>query len=210
VWFASTVIAVTLVVAGGYRFTRFGLNTRAATETEKGAVVSRLNPDRIAAANWMISGVAAGIAGILIAPIVPMVPVGYTLFIVPALAAALVGQFQYMLPAVAAGFAIGMVQSELTFLTSKHPRLPQTGLPELVPLVLILLVLVVRGRPLPTRGSLITQTLGRAPRPRRLWPPTVIGTVAGVVGVLVLHGNWRDAVRSPWPSSRWPAPPPSS
>jgi len=194
VWFAVTVVIVTLIVAAGYRFTRFGLNTRAATETEKGAVVSGLNPDRIAAANWMISGAVAGLAGILIAPIVPMVPVAYTLFIVPALAAALVGQFQYILPAVGAGFAIGMIQSELTYLTSRYASLPQTGLPELVPLVLILLVLVVRGRPLPTRGSIITQNLGRAPRPRRLWPTAVIATAAALVGVLVLHGNWRDGL----------------
>jgi sulfate-transporting ATPase len=56
----------------------------------------------------MISAVIAGIAGILIAPISPLTPVTYTLFVVPALAAAVVGRFQHMVPIVAAGIAIGM------------------------------------------------------------------------------------------------------
>ena len=33
------------------RFTRFGLNTRAVAESERGAVLSGLSPDRIAALN---------------------------------------------------------------------------------------------------------------------------------------------------------------
>ena len=49
----------------------------------------------------MISAAVAAIAGILIAPIVPLVPISYTLFIVPALAAAVLGRFQYVIPAVA-------------------------------------------------------------------------------------------------------------
>jgi len=49
VWFAVTVVAVALVLAAAYRFTRFGLHTRAAAETEKGAYVSGISPDRIAA-----------------------------------------------------------------------------------------------------------------------------------------------------------------
>ncbi len=96
-----------------YRFTRFGLVTRAAAETEKGAYVSGISPDRVAALNWMISAAVAAISGILIAPIVPLTPFGYTFFIVPALAAAVLGHFQHMLLAVAGGLAIGMVQSEL-------------------------------------------------------------------------------------------------
>src|SRR5207244_3468780 len=93
VWFAVTIVALTFVIVSGYRFTRFGLHTRAAAETEKGAYVSSISPDRIAACNWMISAVVAGLAGVLIAPISPLVPYSYTLFIVPALAAAIVGGF---------------------------------------------------------------------------------------------------------------------
>jgi len=194
IWFAATVLLVTAALAAAFRFTRFGLHTRAAAETEKGAYVSGISPDRIAAMNWMISAAVAGLAGILIAPIVPLVPSAYTLFIIPALAAAILGRFQNLIPAVVAGLAIGMIQSLTTQLQAQHSWLPQSGLPELVPLVLILAVLVVRATPLPTRGALIQQSLGRAPRPGKLTLPAVVPAVAAVIVLVALHGAWRAAM----------------
>jgi ABC-type branched-subunit amino acid transport system ATPase component/ABC-type branched-subunit amino acid transport system permease subunit len=142
----------------------------------------------------MISAAVAGISGVLIAPIVPPTPFGYTFFIVPALAAAVLGQFQYLLPAVFSGLAIGMLQSELTYFRGQHDWLPQAGLAELVPLALVLIVLVLRAKPLPSRGVVILQTLGRAPRPQSLRNPAVIGTVGGVVALFALQGEWRTAL----------------
>ena len=194
VYFALTIIAITFALAAAYRFTRFGLITRAAAETEKGAYVSGISPDRIAMVNWMISAAVAGISGVLIAPIVPPTPSGYTLFIVPALAAAILGQFRFMVPAVFAGLAIGMLQSELTYLRGQHTWLPAAGLAELIPLALVLIVLVARAKPLPSRGVLILQTLGRAPRPRSIVKPAGVGTAAGVVALLLLTGEWRTAL----------------
>ncbi len=76
----------------------------------------------------------AGLSGILVAPpIVPLIPVSYTLFIVPALAAALVGNFSAIGPAVAAGLGIGVVQSEMTHLQATVSWMPQSGMAELIP-----------------------------------------------------------------------------
>jgi ABC-type branched-subunit amino acid transport system ATPase component/branched-subunit amino acid ABC-type transport system permease component len=194
VWFAAAILGIAIAITIAFRFTRFGLHTRAAAETEKGALVSRIAPDRIAAANWMISAAVAAIAGILIAPIVPLVPISYTLFIVPALAAAVLGRFQYVIPAVLGGLFIGMLQSEITYFRSQHTWLPSSGLPELIPLILILLVLVVRAKPLPSRGVILQRTLGRAPRPQRILAPTVLGTIAGALALIVLQHNWRAAL----------------
>ncbi|WP_329557054.1 branched-chain amino acid ABC transporter permease/ATP-binding protein [Streptomyces sp. NBC_00696] len=193
-WFAAVIVVLTVVLALVFRLTRFGLTARAAAESEKGALVSGLSPERIAVANWALGSAVAGLSGILIAPIVPLVPVSYTLFIVPALAAALVGNFTTLVPAVGAGLVIGMLQSELQFLQGKLSWLPQAGLAQLVPLVVILAYLVVRGRPLPTRGSLIQQALGRAPRPDRVLVPAVVSTVLGVVVLLATTGSIRAAV----------------
>ena len=135
IWFAATVVLITVLVVAGFKYTRFGLHTRAAAESEKGAYVSRISPDRIAALNWVISAVVAGLVGILISPVSPLVPYSYTLFIVPALAAAIVGGFQRVGVAVAAGLAIGMLQSEMTHLQTEYSWLPSSGLPDLVPLV---------------------------------------------------------------------------
>ncbi|MET9387574.1 branched-chain amino acid ABC transporter permease/ATP-binding protein [Streptomyces sp. NPDC002928] len=193
-WFAAVVVALTVALALVFRLTRFGLAARAAAESEKGALVSGLSPERIATANWALSSAIAALSGILIAPIVPLVPLSYTLFIVPALAAALVGNFTALIPAVGAGIVIGMLQSELQFLQGKWSWLPQTGLAQLVPLAVILVYLVVRGRPLPTRGTVIRQTLGRAPRPERMLVPALGATALGVVVLFATQGSIRAAV----------------
>ena len=195
IWFAVAVLVVAASLWALFRFTPFGLATRAAAETERGAYLSGLSPDRLAALNWMVSAAVAGGAGILIAPIVPLVPVAYSLFIIPALAAAILGRFQFMLPAVVAGLAIGMLQSEMQFLVASHDWLPSSGMPDLIPLFLILLVLVVRAAPLPGRGAVVQRTLGNAPRPdRRITPLTFVGVVAAVAALVLLDGSWRTAV----------------
>jgi len=53
-----------------FRFTRFGLATRASAETEVGALVSGLSPDRIALTNWIISFVVSAITNRLL-PVEP-------------------------------------------------------------------------------------------------------------------------------------------
>jgi ABC-type branched-subunit amino acid transport system ATPase component/ABC-type branched-subunit amino acid transport system permease subunit len=193
-YLALTVVGLALLLAAAFRFTRFGLLTRATAETQTGAYVSGVSPDRIALLNWMISAVIAGIAGILIAPVSPLTPVTYTLFVVPALAAAVVGRFQYLLPVVAAGLAIGMLQSEALRLAAEYDWLPQTGLAELVPLIVILVALLVVGGGMPVRGGLVRQPLGRAPRPRSLLVPTVAGTAVGLLALVATSGSWRAAV----------------
>jgi ABC-type branched-subunit amino acid transport system ATPase component/branched-subunit amino acid ABC-type transport system permease component len=193
-YLAVTVVVIAAVLAAAFQFTRFGLLTRATAESQTGAYVSGVSPDRIALVNWMISAVVAGIAGILIAPVSPLTPVTYTLFVVPALAAAVVGKFQHIVPIVIAGIAIGMLQSEALSLAGDISWIPQTGAAELVPLIVILLALVVVGGGIPARGGLIRQRLGHAPRARSLVLPTVVGSVVGVLGLVLTDGTWRAAV----------------
>jgi len=192
-WMTVTIVGVALLLAALYRFTRFGLATRASSETEIGALVSGLSPENIALTNWAISGTVAGLAGILIGPLVPLIPGTYTLFIVPALAAAVVGRLYYLTPAVVAGLALGAVESVCVYLNSRYPSFP-SGVGEVIPLVMVLAILVVRGRPLPTRGMLIQPTLGKAPRPRHLWLPVMVGVPVAVVALILLQQSFRDAL----------------
>ncbi|MCF8587329.1 branched-chain amino acid ABC transporter permease/ATP-binding protein [Gordonia liuliyuniae] len=192
-WFAAIIILLGIALTLLIRFTRFGLATRAVAESERGALVSGLAPDRIAAVNWALSTVVAGLAGILISPIVPLIPLSYTLFIVPALAAALCGGFTKLGPAIFAGLAIGMVQSVLTYMQTTVGWLPSSGTAELVPLVLILVLLVARRDRLPQRGSLVPPSLGRAPRPRNLFVP-LVAIVPAIVLLISTHGSVRAAV----------------
>ena len=149
---AATIIGIGIVLTLLFRFTRFGLATRASAESEMGALVSGLSPDRIALFNWIISFVVSGIAGVLIAPLVPLVPGTYTLFIVPALAAAVVGRFHSLGWAITAGLGIGALESLSVYLNGVHPNFP-AGAGQLIPLVLVLVVLAFRGQTMPSRGT---------------------------------------------------------
>ena len=51
-----------------FRFTRFGLATRAAAENEKGAIVLGFSPDFLAGANWVLATVIVGLFGIIVRP----------------------------------------------------------------------------------------------------------------------------------------------
>ena len=68
-----------------YRYTRFGLATRAGAENDVGAALIGLDANRIAMQNWVIATVLAMLSGVLISPISAMDPTSYTLFVVPAL-----------------------------------------------------------------------------------------------------------------------------
>jgi ABC-type branched-subunit amino acid transport system ATPase component/ABC-type branched-subunit amino acid transport system permease subunit len=189
-----TIVAVAVVLATVFRFTRFGLATRASAETEVGAVVSGLKPERIAIINWAISGAVSGLAGILIAPLTPLQPGIYTLFIVPALAAAVLGRFTALTPAVLGGIAIGMLQAEAQFLGFKWPWTLSSGNSELVPLILVLVVLLVNSKPLPTRGTLMEKSLGKSPRPYSVLLPTVVFSLVGAIALMVTDGNTRGSI----------------
>ncbi|WP_280217646.1 branched-chain amino acid ABC transporter permease/ATP-binding protein [Nocardia neocaledoniensis] len=196
VWLAASIVAIAIAAALMFRCTRFGVATEAAAESEKGAYLTGLSPDRIAFSNWALSSVVAGLGGILIAPMVALNPVAYSMFIVPALAATLVGNFSSIWLTVGAGIAIGALQAEATNLQGLYEWMPKSGTAEAIPLLLILGFLVVKGRPLPDRGSVIRKVLGRAPRPENIAIPVLLSVGAGAVALLATSGSWRSAVVS--------------
>ncbi len=106
-WLAAITVVLAAALWAIYRFTRFGLATRAVAENETGASVIGLSADRTSGGNWILATILAGAAGILIAPISTVDPTSYTLYIVPALAAVLVARFQSFAIAAAVGLGIG-------------------------------------------------------------------------------------------------------
>ena len=160
----------------------------------EGALLTGLSPEKIAISNWALSSATAAIGGIVIAPIVPLNPVAYTMFIVPALAAALVGNFASVGVTVGAGIAIGMLSSEATNLQSTIGWFPDAGVAEAVPLILIIGFLLVRGQPLPSRGMVARSDMGRSPRPRNIWLPMVIGGLVIAIALMVTSGQLGNAL----------------
>jgi ABC-type branched-subunit amino acid transport system permease subunit len=192
-WLAGITVLFAAVLWAVYRFTRFGLSTRAVAENEVGASVIGLSADRMAGGNWIIATVLAGAAGILIAPIATVDPTSYTLFIVPALGAALLAKFRSFAIAAAVGLGLGMLQSEVTKLLSVASWLPQQGLPEALPFILIVVAMFVTSRGVGARGEVAEQHNPSLGAPRSPYLTTGISFVVGLIALVLLTGALRAA-----------------
>ncbi|MGZ4232191.1 MAG: ABC transporter permease subunit [Solirubrobacteraceae bacterium] len=193
------VIVLAAALAALYRFTLFGLATRAASENERFAMLSGLSPNRLSMINTLLASAIAGGIGILAASITQLDTETLPLQIVPALAAALLAGFTSFGIACAAGIGLGIIGSLLQYVTSLSwfPTAGGVALPgvyELVVFVLIVLFMYLRGASLPSRGELVEQRLPEAPRPRRLavTAPVVAGVCA--VALVVLPFDFREAL----------------
>lgn len=190
----ALVLAAAALLFAVYRFTTFGLATQAASENEKGASISGLSPDRLAAANWILATVLAGIAGILIAPITALTPNNFTLFIIPALGAALIGAFRSFSLAAGAGLSIGVLQSLVLPLQQDLTWLPRTGLQQGLPFIVIVLAMIWRGNSLPSRGAILSGRLPFAPRPTNVGPWAAVLIPLVLVALVVLPFDYRSAI----------------
>src|SRR3954449_1566564 len=195
-WFAGILVVLAAVLALVYRYTRFGLATRASAENERGAALMGLSANRIGTGNWVIATVLAGVAGILIAPISTVDPTSYTLFIVPALGVALVARFESFAVVAIAGLVLGAFQSEITKLLSVWTWLPDQGLPQALPFILIVIAMTLITRGLSARGSLGEAHNPKLGLPQRPYVTTLLCFAAGVVMLLVLHGSLLAAFMS--------------
>ncbi len=183
-----------LVVWAGYRYTRFGLATRAAAGNEKGAVLLGYSPQTLAAINWVIASVLGTLAVIVVGPIAGTItPVGLTALIVPALAAALIGGLRSIPIAVAGGLALGAVQTLLDVRKASwfdgSFEWMQSGVRNFLPLVVIIVVLYVRGKSLPIRGTVEEKRLPVAPEPKRVGEHAVVWVTVLVLLAFVFENS---------------------
>jgi branched-chain amino acid transport system permease protein len=153
------VVVLTAGLWALFRFTRFGLATRAAAENERFATLLGVNADAQAAVSWVMAAMLAGLVGILASPIVGLSPNLLTLFVIPALGAALLGRMSSFVVAAAAGLGIGATQSVLFLLEQRADWVPDINLPQALPFVVIALAMIIRGEALPSRGAITAERL---------------------------------------------------
>ncbi len=170
-----------------YRSSKFGLATEAVSESERSAAAVGLSPNRIALVNWALGSGIAAVAGILVVPIITLQVTAMTALILAALAAALVGDFRSFPIATAAGFAIGIGQA-LAGRFSEHE-----GLGPSLPFLVIIVVLVVRGRSLPLRDHFleVKPMIGNG---RINWAWMLFGCGAVVFVMVTKDTKWIDAI----------------
>jgi branched-chain amino acid transport system permease protein len=188
-YMVATVIPLALLLWAGYRFTRPGLATQAASENERGAALLGFSPTTIAALNWALGFALAALAGILIAPLTTLEIGSLPLLVLPALAAALIGNFSSFGITTVAAFVIAWIEAYLASVWTAP------GIATATPFVIAILVMVLVGRPLPTRGGVSTGRPPRAPlgRGSRL-VPAAIGCAAVIVALVVLNTTYQAAV----------------
>jgi branched-chain amino acid transport system permease protein len=196
---AGIVVVVTVVLTALYKWSSFGLQTRAAFESEASAMWIGLAPARLSMINTLLASVVAGALGVLAAPITSIDPTFLPLEVVPALAAALLARFTSFWVAALVGLLIGMGGNLLFYLQTmswfpKSGGVPIPGVEDLLIFILMVVALLWRGSSLPTRGDVIERGLPAVPRPRN---PVRWSVILGVVGVLALIGfpyNFRQAL----------------
>jgi branched-chain amino acid transport system permease protein len=193
------VIVAAAALAAAYKWTKFGLATRAAAENEAAAMLSGLSPNLISLTNTLLASLLAGALGILAASITSLDPETLPLLIIPALAAALIAQFTSFGVACAAAIGIGILDSLVQY-ASAQTWFPQSGgvaLPgvtDLLAFAIIVAVLFWRGSRIPGRGELVERRLPDAPRPAHLWRTALICALVGAVLLIIFPFDFREAL----------------
>ncbi|MFT4248275.1 MAG: ABC transporter permease, partial [Pseudomonas sp.] len=164
------VVGVTLVLGLVLRLamtgTKVGLATTAGAESPLVASTMGVNTNMIALLNWMVGAGAAGLAGVLLVPILgSLSPDPIVLLIIPTLAASMIGRFSSYGLTIAGGLIIGIGQSLLVrYQSDIFGEKFNGGWPDALPFIIIIVILVVGGTPFPKRGEVATRlpSVGRA------------------------------------------------
>ena len=180
-------IALTVVLWAVYKYSKFGLGTSAVAENELAASTLGWSSDRIATINWALGSALAGLAAVLVAPIITLQVSVMTNLVIAAMATALIAGFRSFPVALVAGLLIGMAQTAVGRYSSGI-----SGLAESLPFLAIVVVLLIRGKSLPLR-DFIFQKLpmigsGRI-RPRILIPVLIVAAAL----ILLVPARWQDA-----------------
>ncbi|MCU1552353.1 MAG: transporter related protein, partial [Glaciihabitans sp.] len=146
--------AVTIGLAIMYGRTPFGRATAAVAENQLVAASLGHSPTTIATLNWVLGSVLAGMAGVLIAPIIFLEPTVLVLLVVPALAAAMLAEFSSFGLTFALTIGLGIASAQI------NRWVPDTGWATTAPFLVIVIALTLRGSVLPLRSFV----LDRPPR----------------------------------------------
>lgn len=174
-----TMMAVTVAVAFGLRFLLYRTNTgiamRAVVDDPDLASAMGTDPDRVAALSWALGAVLAGLAGILLAPLVTLDIVLLTLLVINGYAAAMVGRLRSLPLTFAGGLALGLAEA---YVVGEMPSDLVGRIKPALPIIFLYVVLLVR-----PQTRLRAGRAAQARRPPRV--PTLPRTGLGMAAFLV-------------------------
>jgi branched-chain amino acid transport system permease protein len=189
-------VVVVVAVWAYFRFARNGIAVAAYAENSRAVTLMGYSADLLAMRAWGLSGLIAGVVGVTVAPLIPLNPITMTLFIVPALAAAVLARFRSVIIVAVAGLGIGVLQSFVTFAKTLpwFPAWLQVGTEDLIPFLLIIGMLIFGGvAAVSGRGAAAVGRLPAVRRPRSVRGPVITVLVATGICLLLFNGVYRFA-----------------
>jgi branched-chain amino acid transport system permease protein len=194
---AAVLVAIALTLL--YRFTKFGLATRATAESEVSGVLAGLSPNGLAMANTLLASLVVGILGVLAGSLTSLDPTTVPLLVIPALAAALFARFTSAIVACLVGLGVGVVENLIYYASvqtwfPKDQGTPLPGLDQLLEFLLVVIALFVMGSRLPGRSAVTEKRLPSVPLPQRFLRPTIACGIVAVLGLIFLPFGWREAL----------------
>jgi len=187
----ATVITVVLWVV--YRYSRFGLVTRALADNEQAVTLTGSSAQLLSMANWCLGALLAGAAGILLASIVPVTPTYFTVLLVTAIAASVIGRLQSFWLTYVSALVIGMVQPLIVANSNDWAAATNlVGWAEALPILVIILVVLVRGKSIPLREAATQQELPRATVLRSPGKVVIAGLILFAACFAVVPRAWAD------------------
>jgi ABC-type branched-subunit amino acid transport system ATPase component/branched-subunit amino acid ABC-type transport system permease component len=154
-------VAITLLLTFGLwawtKYSRVGLAISASAQNERAVQTLGWSPDRLSALTWTVGGMLGGLAAVLAAPLTGLSAATFTIVVtVAGLGAALLGGFESFPLTLLGGLIIGVGEAMATLYGGDVQRwLHQdliTGLNRTPAFIVILAVVVLRGRGLPLRS----------------------------------------------------------
>ena len=103
-----------------FKYTTLGIAMRAVADDRKAALLMGIPADRVASLTWILGSLLAGMAGILLSPIVALHPLILTLLSIPAYAAALFGGLTNLGRMLLGAGLVGVIYSMM-------PDIPRVG-----------------------------------------------------------------------------------
>jgi branched-subunit amino acid ABC-type transport system permease component len=187
----AMVVVVGFGLSAVYRWTRFGLTARAAAEDAKGAELLGISPSAVSSWSWIVASVLSAAGAIMATPVLGASLTTLGVYVAYGLAAALAARFRSFGVATAVGIGLGMFESLAVKLKSESwmPAVLKGGFESAAPFVVILVVLVIGGSTLPSRGALVEHRNPRAPMSAR--NPWVAVLLVGAAAWVLTFGAGR-------------------
>ena len=196
-------VVVGLALAALLRFTTLGLTMRGVVDHRELASVMGINPAAVTAVAWMIGTTMAGLAGVLLTPVLGLNEVSFSVLLISSFAAVVIGRLRSLPWTFVGAIGLGLAQTLVTKVLPDSGWLARAARPSIPFVVMIVFLLIYgvlahrRNVEAPATTPLLTRSPEQAARRRRTQVVTWVLLGALALGVpSILTSYWLGVVAS--------------